>query len=67
MAGKQCRTHSGLSLSLTQDTAGLIARTVEDAAILLGALTGIDPRELATAASAPGQYARDRGRSSHRS
>lgn len=40
-----------IPISATQDTAGPIARTVEDAAILLGALTGIDPNDPATAAS----------------
>lgn len=32
----------------SQDTAGPMARTVADAAILLGALTGVDPRDPAT-------------------
>ncbi len=41
-----------IPISATQDTAGPITRTVEDAAILLGALTGIDPNDPATAASA---------------
>jgi amidase len=36
----------------SQDTAGPMARTVRDAAILLGALTGVDPRDDATRASA---------------
>ncbi|HEY8183966.1 MAG TPA: amidase, partial [Thermoanaerobaculia bacterium] len=35
----------------TQDTAGPMTRTVADAAILLGALTGVDPKDGATAAS----------------
>jgi amidase len=35
----------------TQDTAGPMTRTVADAAALLGALTGIDPRDGATTAS----------------
>ena len=39
-------------ISHTQDTAGPMARTVRDAAILLGALTGVDPRDEATKASA---------------
>jgi amidase len=32
----------------SQDTAGPLARTVSDAAILLGAMTGVDPRDPAT-------------------
>jgi amidase len=40
-----------IPISHNQDTAGPMARTVADAAILLGALTGIDPRDSATAAS----------------
>ncbi len=36
----------------SQDTPGPMARTVRDAAILLGALTGVDPRDVATADSA---------------
>ncbi len=39
-------------ISITQDTAGPMARTVADAAALLGALTGVDPADPATAASA---------------
>lgn len=38
-------------ISHSQDTAGPMARTVRDAAILLGALTGVDPRDPATRAS----------------
>lgn len=41
----------------SQDTAGPMARTVADAAALLGALTGIDPRDAATAGSAGHSYA----------
>lgn len=40
-----------IPISHTQDTAGPMARTVRDAAILLGALAGIDPDDKATAAS----------------
>jgi amidase len=39
-------------ISHSQDTAGPMARTVRDAAILLGALTGVDSRDAATRASA---------------
>lgn len=38
-------------ISKSQDTAGPMARTVTDAAILLGALTGVDPRDEATESS----------------
>lgn len=37
-----------IPISATQDTAGPMARTVRDAAILLGALTGIDSEDIAT-------------------
>jgi amidase len=39
-------------ISANQDTAGPIARNVTDAAILLGAATGVDPNDTATAAQA---------------
>jgi amidase len=39
-------------ISHSQDGAGPMCRTVRDAAILLGALTGVDPDDTATAASA---------------
>jgi amidase len=39
-----------IPISHSQDTAGPMARTVSDAAILLGALTGIDPNDGATKA-----------------
>jgi amidase len=41
-----------IPISHSQDTAGPMARTVRDAAILLGAVTGMDPRDPATEASA---------------
>jgi amidase len=40
-----------IPISHSQDTAGPMCRTVTDAAILLGALTGVDPRDGATSAS----------------
>jgi len=40
-----------IPISATQDTAGPMCRTVTDAALLLGALTGVDPRDPATSAS----------------
>ncbi len=40
-----------IPISHTQDTAGPMARTVRDAAILLGALTGFDGEDAATGAS----------------
>jgi amidase len=40
-----------IPISHTQDTAGPMARTVRDAAILLGALAGRDPEDKATAQS----------------
>ncbi len=41
-----------IPIAHSQDTAGPMARTVTDAAILLGAMTGVDPRDPATAPSA---------------
>jgi amidase len=40
-----------IPISATQDTAGPMARTVKDAAILLGTLVGIDPDDSSTASS----------------
>lgn len=40
-----------IPISATQDTAGPMARTVADAAALLGPLTGVDPADPQTAAS----------------
>ena len=41
-----------IPISHSQDTAGPMCRTVRDAATLLGTVTGVDPRDSATAASA---------------
>lgn len=41
-----------IPISKSQDTAGPFGRTVHDAAVLLGALTGVDTNDPATAASA---------------
>jgi amidase len=40
-----------IPISHSQDTAGPMCRSVADAAALLGAITGVDPRDSATAAS----------------
>ncbi len=40
-----------IPISHSQDTAGPMARTLSDAAALLGAITGVDPRDEATFAS----------------
>jgi amidase len=48
-----------IPISATQDTAGPMARTVRDAAILLGALTGVDEKDPVTKGSAghtPSEY-----------
>ncbi|MBV8884121.1 MAG: hypothetical protein JO235_09000 [Chroococcidiopsidaceae cyanobacterium CP_BM_RX_35] len=47
-----------IPIAHSQDTAGPITRTVTDAAILLGAITGIDPSDPATFTSA-GKYYTD--------
>ncbi len=41
-----------IPISHSQDSAGPMGRTLRDAAILLGALTGVDPEDSATTASA---------------
>ena len=47
-----------IPISVTQDTAGPMGRSVRDVAILLGAMVGIDPADLATQTSA-GRYSND--------
>lgn len=47
-----------IPISKTQDTAGPMARTVTDAAILLGAMAGIDPADAVTSESS-GKNAKD--------
>ena len=47
-----------IPIAHSQDTAGPMARTVADAALLLGAMTGGDPRDPATAES-EGKFQRD--------
>ncbi|HKV25267.1 MAG TPA: amidase [Candidatus Acidoferrum sp.] len=44
--------HGIIPISHSQDTAGPMCRTVRDSATLLGALTGVDAKDSATAASA---------------
>ncbi len=46
-----------IPISHSQDTAGPLCRTVRDAAILLGALTGVDDEDKATAESRGKSYA----------
>ncbi|HEY0702818.1 MAG TPA: amidase [Candidatus Acidoferrales bacterium] len=46
-----------IPISHTQDSAGPMCRTLRDAAILLGAMTGVDPDDAATAASAGKSFA----------
>jgi amidase len=45
-----------IPISHSQDGAGPMCRSVRDAAVLLGALTGVDPADPATAASAGKSY-----------
>ncbi|MDX2240306.1 MAG: amidase family protein [Leptolyngbyaceae cyanobacterium bins.302] len=45
-----------IPIAASQDTAGPLARTVTDAAILLGAITGVDPKDAATESSAGKTY-----------
>jgi amidase len=47
-----------IPIAHSQDTAGPMARTVTDAAVLLSALTGVDPKDAATSAS-QGRYVAD--------
>lgn len=44
-----------IPIAHTQDTAGPMARTVRDAAMVLGCLTGLDPNDPATQAAEPHQ------------
>jgi len=46
-----CSRSGIIPIAHSQDTPGPLARTVADAAILLGALAGVDPRDPATAES----------------
>lgn len=46
-------------ITYTQDTAGPMARTVRDAALLLGAMAGPDPADEATLVAGPGQLPGD--------
>jgi amidase len=46
-----------IPISHTQDTVGPFGRTVADAAVLLGAITGVDPNDPATSASEGRFYA----------
>jgi amidase len=45
-----------IPISHTQDSAGPMCRTVRDAAIVLGTLTGVDPDDAATTSSADKSY-----------
>jgi amidase len=46
-----------IPIAHSQDTAGPMGRTVADAAVLLGALTGVDPRDPVTRESEGGAFA----------
>ncbi|HEX6944422.1 MAG TPA: amidase [Gemmatimonadaceae bacterium] len=48
-----CSRTGMIPVSITQDSAGPLTRTVRDAAILLSAMRGVDNRDLATEAAAP--------------
>lgn len=48
-----CSRTGMIPVSISQDSAGPLTRTVRDAAILLSAMRGVDSRDLATEAAAP--------------
>jgi amidase len=48
-----CSRTGMIPVSISQDSAGPLTRTVRDAAILLSAMRGVDSRDIATEAAAP--------------
>ena len=53
-----------IPISSTCDTAGSMARSVEDAAVMLGVLAGADPDDTVTLGHAPEDYAKNLGAAS---